>query len=167
MKLYVWFHYTICVMNMKYKGIILGLALIVLFFIAGCTVQNNEDINAEKVIMFKDPNCGCCVGHAAFLEQNGYGVEKNNTVNMSAIKTQYQIPANMQSCHTAIFDDYFVEGHVPMEAINKLLLEKPDIDGIALPGMPSGSPGMPGAKKEAWEIYSIKDGEVVGVFITV
>ncbi|MBT4870199.1 MAG: CopG family transcriptional regulator [Candidatus Diapherotrites archaeon] len=152
---------------MKYKTIILGLALVVLLLVAGCTEQTNADINAEKVMMFKDPNCGCCVGHAAYLEQNGYSVEKNNTTNMDAIKTQYQIPAGMRSCHTAIFDEYFVEGHVPMEAINKLLEEKPDIDGIALPGMPSGSPGMPGAKKEAWEIYSIKDGKIIGVFTTV
>ena len=152
---------------MEYKGIILGLALIVLLFVAGCTTQDDANANAEKVIMFKDPNCGCCVGHAAFLEQNGSHVEKNSVSDMGAIKEQYGVPANMQSCHTAIIGDYFVEGHMPLEAINKLLLEKPDIDGIALPGMPSGSPGMPGAKKEAWDIYSIKDGKVVGVFMTI
>ena len=167
MKLYVWFQYTICVMIMEYKGIILGLALIVLLFVAGCTTQDDANANAEKVIMFKDPNCGCCVGHAAFLEQNGSHVEKNSFSDMGAIKEQYGVPANMQSYHTAIIGDYFVEGHMPLEAINKLLLEKPDIDGIALPGMPSGSPGMPGAKKEAWDIYSIKDGKVVGVFMTI
>ena len=65
----------------------------------------------------------------------------------------------MESCHTAIFGDYFVEGHVPIEAVNKLLEEKPDIDGIALPEMPSGSPGMPGPKLEPFKIYSIKDGQ--------
>jgi hypothetical protein len=152
---------------MKYNKIILGLALLLLLFVAGCTTEENGGVTAEKVIMFKDPNCGCCVGHAAYLEQNGHSVEKNNTNDMVAIKAQYGIPLEMQSCHTAIFGKYFVEGHVPIEAINKLILEQPDIDGIALPGMPSGSPGMPGAKKEKWEIYSIKDGKIIGIFTTV
>ena len=147
---------------MKYKKIFLGLMLIALLFVAGCTAQNSRDENAD-VILFKDPNCGCCVGHAAFLEQNGFSVEKHSTPNMTQIKSQYDVPSNMLSCHTAIFGDYFVEGHVPIEAINKLLDEKPDIDGIALPGMPSGSPGMPGAKKGAWDIYAIKDGQALGV----
>ena len=78
---------------------------------------------------------------------------------MDIIKSQYQIPAEMQSCHTSVIDDYFIEGHVPMEAIEKLMNEKPDIDGIALPRMPSGSPGMPGVKTETWIIYSLKDGQ--------
>jgi len=65
----------------------------------------------------------------------------------------------MQSCHTTEIGDYFVEGHVPIEAIDKLLAEKPDIDGITLPDMPAGSPGMPGVKREEFVIYSLKDGE--------
>ena len=84
---------------------------------------------------------------------------------MSSIKEKYQIPDNMQSCHTTIIEDYFVEGHVPIEAIRKLLATKPDIDGIALPGMPSGSPGMSGIKTEAFKIYALSDG-VVSKFLT-
>ena len=64
----------------------------------------------------------------------------------------------MQSCHTTVIGKYFVEGHMPFEAINKLLSENPDISGIALPGMPSGSPGMPGPQAEPFMVYSIKDG---------
>ena len=78
---------------------------------------------------------------------------------MNSIKEKYNIPYNMQSCHTTEIGDYFVEGHVPIEAVNKLLAEKPDIDGITLPDMPSGSPGMPGPKREEFIIYSLKDGE--------
>jgi hypothetical protein len=77
---------------------------------------------------------------------------------MSPIKNRYQIPQNMGSCHTAVIADYFVEGHIPIEAIEKLLEEKPGIDGIALPGMPTGSPGMPGQQTEAFKIYALSAG---------
>ena len=82
------------------------------------------------------------------------------TSNMSAIKDKYGIPRNSESCHTTIAGDYIIEGHMPVEAINKLLAEQPDIDGIALPDMPAGSPGMPGVKKGSFEIQALKDGSV-------
>jgi len=85
-------------------------------------------------------------------------VEITYTEDMSSIKRKYQIPQNMEGCHTAVIGDYFVEGHVPIEAIEKLLEEKPDIDGIVLPGMPSGSLGMSGQKIEAFEIYALSNG---------
>ena len=72
----------------------------------------------------------------------------------------------MQSCHTTILGKYFIEGHVPLEAINKLLKEQPDIDGIALPGMPIGTPGMPGEKEEPYVIYQLIDGKP-SVFMTI
>ncbi len=78
---------------------------------------------------------------------------------MSSIKRRLQISRNMESCHTAVIGDYFVEGHLPVEAVAKLLAEKPAIDGIALPGMPSGSPGMPGPKTAAFKIYALSDGK--------
>ena len=75
------------------------------------------------------------------------------------VKEKYGIPYSMRSCHTTVIGDYFVEGHVPIEAVEKLMLEKPDIKGIALPGMPSGSPGMPGSKQGPFIVYAInKDG---------
>ncbi len=76
------------------------------------------------------------------------------------VKDDYGIPEDMRSCHTSIMGDYYVEGHVPVEAIWKLLQEQPEIDGIALPGMPDGSPGMSGKKEQPFIIYSIADGEV-------
>ena len=82
------------------------------------------------------------------------------------IKKKHNIPLEMQSCHTTILGKYFIEGHVPIEAINKLLKEKPDIDGIALPGMPIGTPGMPGEKEEPYIIYQLVDGKS-SVFMTI
>lgn len=79
---------------------------------------------------------------------------------MASVREKYQIPKDMGSCHTTVIEDYFVEGHVPIEAIKKLLKEKPDIDGIALPEMPAGSPGMAGQKTEAFRIFALRDGKV-------
>ena len=86
-------------------------------------------------------------------------------ISFNRIKKKHNIPLEMQSCHTTILDKYFIEGHVPIEAINKLLKEQPDIDGIALPGMPIGTPGMPGEKEEPYIIYQLVDGKS-SVFMT-
>ena len=76
------------------------------------------------------------------MEDNGYQVQAENSKNLTVIKQQYQVPDTLYSCHTAIVDGYIIEGHVPIDAIERLLAEKPDIAGLAVPGMPVGSPGM-------------------------
>ncbi len=123
-----------------------------------------EDVgmkNAEGVVVkvYKSVGCGCCGGYISALEGAGFSVEVETVANIDKIKDDYNIPQNMRSCHTAIIGDYFVEGHVPVEAIYKLLNENPEVDGIALPGMPSGAPGMPGMKKEKFSVYAIKQGK--------
>lgn len=112
----------------------------------------------EKLVVYKSPTCGCCVGWISYMKKNGFDVEDVNTEDLTSIKDEHQIPYSLQSCHTAVIGDYFIEGHVPIEAVNKLLEEKPDIDGIVLPEMPPGSPGMPGVKRGEFIIYSLKDG---------
>jgi hypothetical protein len=114
----------------------------------------SENLDDNKNIVFKSPNCGCCTLYVPYLNKNGFEVETKNE-NMIHIRKKYQVPNAMESCHTTIIGDYFIEGHVPVEAINKLLEEKPDIRGISLPGMPSGSPGMPGQKSGSFIIYAI------------
>jgi len=84
---------------------------------------------------------------------------------MANIKEQYHIPYNMQSCHTMVINNYALEGHIPIEAITKLLEEQPAIDGIALPGMPAGSPGMPGVKTEPFAIYTLANDQT-NLFMT-
>ncbi|MFT7087904.1 MAG: hypothetical protein ACJAZX_001353 [Rickettsiales bacterium] len=79
--------------------------------------------------------------------------------NIDQIKSDHNIPQEMQSCHTTVTDKYFIEGHVPLEAVRKLLEEQPDIDGIALPGMPTGTPGMPGHRDSPLIIYQLKSGK--------
>lgn len=114
----------------------------------------------DEVVVYKSPYCGCCVEHIAYMRENGFKVKVEEVDDLSSIKKKYGIPGNMESCHTTIVGDYFIEGHIPIEAINKLLSEKPEINGISLPGMPSGSPGMPGVQTEDWIINSIKNGRI-------
>lgn len=150
------------------KSIIFGIVLVLAvasFFLfgfgdKGVTGNAVSEVSAKSVDLYKSPNCGCCVGHAGYLRSEGFDVNVIPDENkLSAVKNQNKIPYNMRSCHTSFMEGYFVEGHIPMEAIEKLLKERPDIDGIALPNMPAGSPGMPGSKSGDWIIYAIKDGQ--------
>ena len=125
-----------------------------------------EIIKGRNVEVFKTSSCGCCYGYVLFLEKEKFKVKKTDMRSLHSIKKKYNIPLEMQSCHTTILGKYFIEGHVPIEAINKLLKEQPDIDGIALPGMPIGTPGMPGEKEEPYVIYQLVDGKS-SVFMTI
>ncbi|MFA4831194.1 MAG: DUF411 domain-containing protein [Patescibacteria group bacterium] len=153
-------------MNSKkyFKPIILGIGIAALITIAAITSTNktNQTDRANKhLTLYKSPNCGCCANHAAYLRRNDFEVEIIETNDMDAIKSENGIPGGEESCHTSVIDGYAIEGHMPVEAIEKLLAEKPDIKGIGLAEMPSGSPGMPGAKKEPFDIYSFtEDGKV-------
>ena len=124
---------------------------------------NNKKLSVE---VFKTPSCGCCYGYVLFLEKEKFNVKQTDMRSLHSIKQKYNIPLEMQSCHTTIIGKYFIEGHVPLEAVNKLLKEQPDIDGIALPGMPIGTPGMPGKKEEPFVVYQLIDGKF-SIFMTI
>jgi len=140
------------------KNLTIGIIALVVV-VAGFLIFNSSSVSGIHVDMYKSPTCGCCVGNAGVLKQGGYEVNVIPTDDINSIKLKYNIPSEMQSCHTSVVSGYFVEGHVPNEAIEKLLSEKPEVDGIALPGMPSGSAGMPGYKNGEFVIYAIKDGK--------
>ena len=101
-----------------------------------------ENIDIPKVFSYRSASCGCCKKWINHLRDNGLEVVDNIVEDVSAIKNQYQIPNNLRSCHSAQIANYKIEGHVPIESINKLFREKPNINGIAVPDMPLGSPGM-------------------------
>ena len=90
----------------------------------------------------KSPTCGCCGAWVTLAREEGYDIEVTDTRDVTRIKLDNDVPGAMWACHTAIVDGYVVEGHVPFVAIAKLLKERPEITGIAVPGMPGGSPGM-------------------------
>lgn len=97
------------------------------------------------------------------MEQNGFRVEVEDVNNLVPVKQQYKVPAQLQSCHTAIVDGYVIEGHVPVAEVNRLLEERPDIIGLAVPGMPIGSPGMeaPGQRDQPYDVLAFNgSGEV-------
>ena len=109
--------------------------------------------------VYKDPNCGCCSGWIAHLRHQGFVSRITNTPEMSAVKARLGVPNALASCHTAQLGNYIIEGHVPAHAIKRLLNEKPDALGLAVPGMPIGSPGMEGGAPETYDVILIgKDG---------
>jgi hypothetical protein len=110
------------------------------------------------VALHSAPGCDCCGGWEEYMISHGYTVESTEEADLSAFKEARGVPRDAWSCHTAVIDGYTVEGHVPLEAIEDLLIERPDIDGIALPGMPPGSPGMSGEKQAPFEVLAIDDG---------
>ena len=107
------------------------------------------------VTLYKSPECGCCEGYADYLRRHGFAVVSKATNELAELSSKAGIPAELQGCHTAFIGDYVVDGHVPVEVITRLLAEHPAIKGIVLPGMPEGSPGMPGAKAGPFTIYGI------------
>jgi hypothetical protein len=113
---------------------------------------------AVAVDVYKSPSCTCCHEWEAYLRDLGYQVRSLPVEDMAAVKGRLGVPEEAWSCHTAVIDGYAVEGHVPAAAIVDLLAARPAIDGIALPGMPAGSPGMPGAQEAPFEVLAIDDG---------
>src|SRR5580765_2285099 len=112
------------------------------------------------VTLYKNPECGCCEGYADYLRQHGFAVVSQATNELAEVSRKAGVPTELKGCHTSLIGDYVVEGHVPVEAITKLLTDRPVIKGIGLPGMPEGSPGMSGQKAGPFTIYAIgKDGK--------
>ena len=107
---------------------------------------------AADIKVYKSPWCGCCSAWVKHMETAGHEVQSINIENLSAIKKMAGVPENMQSCHTAFVDGYVIEGHVPADDVERLLTERPKARGLAVPGMPMGSPGMEGPTKEAYDV---------------
>jgi hypothetical protein len=107
-----------------------------------------------KATMYKNPQCSCCEGYAAYLRKNGFEVDIKPTNDLAEISRKAGVPENFQGCHTMFVNGYVVDGHVPVATLNKLLSEKPAIAGITLPGMPLGSPGMEGPGGKPYQVFS-------------
>lgn len=120
------------------------------------------DSEAADMVVYKDPNCGCCGKWVEHMEKAGYDVTVRNRRDVNPIKAEQGVPLGMRSCHTAVVDGYFIEGHVPAEDVANLLAQKPDVKGLAVPGMPLGSPGMevPGREPMKYTVYAVgRDGK--------
>ncbi len=106
----------------------------------------------RAIAVSKDPNCGCCIGWVEHLRQAGFSVTVTDTADLSAIKKRLGVPDDLASCHTAEVNGYVIEGHVPADAITRLLRETPPGSGLSVPGMPIGSPGMEGGTPQAYDV---------------
>jgi hypothetical protein len=94
------------------------------------------------VEVFKSPTCGCCANWVKHLEASGFSTKVTDVEDMTQVKTKYGVPGRLQSCHTAVVNGYVLEGHVPAADVQRLIKERPAVVGVAVPGMPIGSPGM-------------------------
>ena len=116
---------------------------------------------ASEVTVYKNATCGCCAGWIRHLESSGFTVRAYDVPDVSYYKERFGVRPELATCHTAVVEGYVVEGHVPAADIKRLLRERPSVTGIAVPGMPSGSPGMEGPRKERYRVYSFDyDGHV-------
>jgi len=122
-------------------------------------IQPASASEGEKMIVYKDPNCGCCHAWANAMTRAGFAVAIENVDDLDPVKSRFAIPPAMQGCHTAVVAGYFLEGHVPLEAVTRLLAERPDISGLAVPGMPWGSLGMGDDPAASYDVLALgKDG---------
>jgi len=125
---------------------------------------SQQQAMAADVVVYKSPTCGCCDAWVSHLEKNGFNVEVHNQRNMTPIKSRMGVPGHLQSCHTAMVDGYVIEGHVPAEDIVRLLKEKPKVKGLSVPGMPMGSPGMEGPRKDPYNVLTFQSDGKTSVY---
>ena len=148
------------------KAFVLG-AILAVLGLGGYTWWGQTSVAAElpAVTVYKSPTCGCCTKWVDHLQQNGFEVQVQDRADMQAVKEELGIPQRLSSCHTAAVDGYVVEGHVPADDIRRLLHERPQAAGLAVPGMPVGSPGMEqGTRRDPYDVLLFTEDGGVGVY---
>ncbi len=131
--------------------------------LAGCLTLHAHPAEADPQVVevYRPPMCGCCQSWVDYMRSRGYTVAVSNVLNMNSVKRELGVPSEAESCHTAVVGGYFIEGHVPAEDISRLLAEHPNISGLAVPGMPIGSPGMKGQNAQPYSVLAVqKDGKL-------
>ena len=151
-------------MKLKVKHYLFGsiglfvIALIILMGVGTSELNLVHEFSGNMTV-YKSSTCGCCGLYGQYYKSQGNENMKVVTYEtqeeLDKLKDDLGVPIDLRSCHTTVIGKYFVEGHMPLEVIEKLLKEQPDIAGIALPGMPEGSPGMPGAKRGDFIVYAV------------
>ena len=143
----------------------LGSALFALALTTGAAARSVDRTPKEtKITVYKDPGCRCCKNWIDHLIKHGYSVDAKDTPALVEVKRTLGIPDALTSCHTAIVNGYLIEGHVAAADIARLLKEKPKVAGLAVPGMPMGSPGMEGPRKQHYQVLSFDKNGKTRVF---
>jgi hypothetical protein len=110
--------------------------------------------DTATLVVYKSPTCGCCREWVSRMKDAGFHVVVHDTEDMDAVKSASNVPADLRACHTAVIGKYVIEGHVPPADIRRLLREAPAVAGVAVPGMPTGSPGMEGGVPERYDVVA-------------
>src|SRR6266702_4673158 len=114
--------------------------------------QSSALAQTSNILVHKDPNCGCCAGWVQHLKATGFAVTVEETADLEIVRKRLGVPADLAACHTAEVGGYVLEGHVPAVAVRRLLENRPPATGLAVPGMPAGSPGMEGGVPQKYEV---------------
>ncbi len=142
-----------------------GLAVLATLASASTPAASAPRTSTVEITVFKDANCGCCKSWVEHLRKHSFTVVAKDTADLSGVKLVGRVPERLHSCHTAFVNGYVVEGHVPAADIQRLLKEKPKIAGIAVPGMPAGSPGMEmGGVRDAYDVIAFNRDGTTKVF---
>lgn len=131
---------------------------------AAPTSTSAAAVKKPTITVYKDPGCGCCKKWIEHLVKNGYRVDAKDTPGMAEIKRTLGVPDRITACHTAVVNGYVIEGHVPAADIDRLLAQKPTIAGLAVPGMPMGSPGMEGGTGQRYQVLAFDKNGKTTVF---
>jgi hypothetical protein len=144
----------------------LAVAFITLALTTAAARISPPDTAAKKPIItvYKDPGCGCCKSWIAHLVKHGYRVNVKDTPAMTEIKRTLGVPTALTACHTGMVNGYLIEGHVPAADIDRLLAQKPRVAGLAVPGMPMGSPGMEGGPAQRYQVLTFDKSGKTTVF---
>ncbi len=122
--------------------------------VATAAAPSVTSVTKPTITVYKDPNCGCCKSWIEHLRKHGFTVNAKDTPDMNTIKATLGVPGALTSCHTAVVEGYLIEGHVPAADIDRLLASRPKVKGLAVPGMPMGSPGMEGGAKQHYQVLT-------------
>src|SRR5262245_39307211 len=138
----------------------------VLLLSAAVVGQQQAKPKLIPMSVYKSPSCGCCSKWVDYMRKNGFDPKVQDVDNIGALKLKLGVREDVSSCHTTEVGGYIVEGHVPVESVQRLLKERPKIAGIAVPGMPAGSPGMevPGGRKDPYNVLAFTSDGKTSVF---
>jgi hypothetical protein len=143
-----------------------SILMIAILNILTMTAAFASDALVRDIVVYKNPECGCCTKWVKYLQDNNYNVTIEHTRDVLAVKKRLGVPEKLAACHTAVIDGYVVEGHITHRDIKRLLLFRPDIKGIAVPGMPVGTPGMArGSTVQPYNVMSFDEQGNMGVFV--
>ena len=126
-----------------------ALALVAAFLVLQ---RSPAEAESPTILVHKDPNCSCCSGWVRHLKDSGFAVRVEETTNLQPVRKRLGVPVDLAACHTAEVDGYVLEGHVPAAAVRRLLEQRPSAIGLAVPGMPAGSPGMEGGTPQRYDV---------------